>query len=64
MTGIDSATTPVHLPTLTLKTLKGWKGWIIPLHVAAKYGYSINIVLTTFNIYSSSMPLFQIQVAH
>ncbi len=59
MSGIDSTNATVHLPTLTLKTIKGWKGWVVPLHVLAKYGYTINIVLTTFNIYGSSTPLFQ-----
>ncbi|GAC1399965.1 MAG: hypothetical protein NVSMB49_11130 [Ktedonobacteraceae bacterium] len=58
LAGIDTTAT-IHLPTLVLKTMKGWKGWVVPLRLAAKYNYMVKFNLTIFNFYGSSAPLFQ-----
>jgi len=57
VSGINTGTATVHLPTLTLKTMKGWKGWVVHLHLAGRYKYLTAISLTASNIYGSMPPL-------
>ncbi len=58
LSGIDAETAMVHLPTLVLKTTKGWKGWVVHLQIAGRYRYLTTINLTAFNIYGAATPLF------
>ncbi len=57
LSGLGSQTTTIHLPTLTLKTLKGWKGWVVHLHLVGRYRYLTTISLNVLNIYGSVPPL-------
>ena len=57
LSGIDTETAMVHLPTLVLKTMKGWKGWVVHLHLAGRYKYLNTISLNAFNIYGAATPL-------
>jgi len=55
--GIGLETATIHLPTLTLKTMKGWKGWVVHLHLLGRYKYLTLISLNALNIYGSAPPL-------
>ena len=57
LSGINTETATVHLPTLTLKTAHGWKGWVVHLHLSGRYKYLTTISLTALNIYGSTLPL-------
>ncbi len=51
LAGIDAET--VHLPTLTRKTMNGWKGWVIHLQIVGRYKYLSTISLNVLNTYGS-----------
>ncbi len=57
LSGIDTKTGMVHLPSLTLKTMTGWKGWVVHLQLVARYKYLTEINLNVLNIYGSTPPL-------
>lgn len=59
MSGINTETATVHLPTvtLTLKTAQEWKGWVVHLHLSGRYKYLTTISLNALNIYGSTPPL-------
>ena len=57
LSGIDSATDVVHLSTQTLKSIRGWKGWIVHLQLSGRYKSLDIINLTALNIYGSTPPL-------
>ncbi len=58
LAGIND-TAIIHLPPITLKTVKGWKGWVVPLRLSGKYHYITNFTLTVFNVDGLTSPLFQ-----
>ncbi len=55
--GIDTETPIVHLPSLTLKTMTGWKGWIVHLQLVGRYKYLTGISLNVLNLYGSTPAL-------
>ena len=57
LSGIDPETALVHLPPQTLKTTKGWKGWVVHLTVSSRYKSLNTISLNALNLYGLTQPL-------
>ena len=57
LSSINAGATMIHLPTLTLKTMKGWKGWVLHLRLLGRYKYLTSISLNVLNMYGSMPPL-------